>query len=302
MRQILAHECVTADGASPDLWLYVLHGVFGAGRNWGSVARRVVRARPDWGALLVDLRQHGGSQGFAPPHTVGAAVDDLVALGSAEVPAAAVLGHSFGGKVALALAARRPAGLRQVWVVDSTPEAREPGGTAWRMLEVVRGLPDAFASREELVDALEAAGFARPVGQWMATNLVPADGALSWRFDLDALEALMLDFFRLELWGVIEQPPPGVAIHVVKASESNVLSPAAIRRIESASEERAAREEIRHGEDESGSQRHGAVTLREVVGGHWLNAENPTALIDLLVDELPSAPARDASPHPEQRE
>lgn len=297
MNPVLAHERVTADTAEPDRWLYVLHGIFGAGRNWGSVARRVVRARPDWGVLLVDLRQHGASQGFAAPHTIDAAISDLAVLASTEMPAAAVLGHSFGGKVALAFAATRPEGLRQVWIVDSTPEAREPGGTAWRMLEVVRGLPDAFASRDELVDVLEAAGFARPVGQWMATNLVPVDGALSWRFDLSALEELMLDFFPLDLWDVIEQPPPGVAIHVVKASESSVLSPAAIRRVEAAGAALTGTADSRDGEP--GPQTNRVVTLHEVAGGHWLNADNPAALVDLLVAQLPGAPAPDVPHHEE---
>ncbi|HSM35677.1 MAG TPA: hypothetical protein VK837_04695, partial [Longimicrobiales bacterium] len=54
----LAHERVVADGATPGAWLYVLHGIYGAGRNWGSVARALVERRPDWGAVLVDLRGH----------------------------------------------------------------------------------------------------------------------------------------------------------------------------------------------------------------------------------------------------
>src|SRR5690606_27871512 len=36
---LLAHDRVTAPGASPDGWIVFLHGVFGAGRNWRSVAR-----------------------------------------------------------------------------------------------------------------------------------------------------------------------------------------------------------------------------------------------------------------------
>jgi pimeloyl-ACP methyl ester carboxylesterase len=263
---LLAHARVSAPGAEPGSWLYVLHGIFGAGRNWASVARRIVRARPDWGALLIDLRQHGASQGFAPPHTVAAAAADLARLAESVAPAAAVLGHSFGGKVALAYAAAAPAGLRQVWVVDSTPAAREPAGSAWRMLEVVEALPDAFASRDELIAALERAGFARPVAQWMATNLEHRDGVLRWRFDLDAMRQLMLDFFRTDLWRVLEQPPPGVDIHIVKASESSVLGPEAVRRIE----------RLRDG-----------VRLHHVDGGHWLNADNPEALVERIAQALP---------------
>jgi esterase len=263
---ILRHETVTADGATPERFIYFLHGIFGSGRNWSSVARRLVQARPQLGVRLIDLRQHGASQGFAPPHTITAAAADLQALASElkEQPFA-VLGHSFGGKVALMYAREHGAELAQVWLIDSTPDARAPGGTAWQMLELVRAAPHEYASREDLVAFLVQRGIAAPVGQWMATNLERAGNAFRWRFDLGAIEQLMNDFFTVDLWDVIEQPPGQLHIHVVKAQESSVLTPEAIQRLKAA----AARTQC--------------VFLHEVAGGHWVNAENPGALLDLLV-------------------
>lgn len=268
MSRILAHEIVTSAGATPERWLYLLHGIYGAGRNWGLIARRVTRARSDWGFVLVDLRQHGASQGFAPPHTVAAAAEDVHRLaGAIELPASAVLGHSFGGKVALAFAASAPATLRQVWVVDSTPDARRPSGSAWRLLEVVRALPPSFASRDELVDALEEAGYVRPIGQWMATNLEHREGAYHWRLDLDTIEALLRDFFRVDLWSVVEDADAEFELRFVKASESSVLGADAVERIRAAGTK-------------------GPVELIELAGGHWINADNPEAVIGLLEDGL----------------
>lgn len=265
----LAHERVVADDASPERWLFVLHGIFGAGRNWASVMRRLVRARPDWGALLIDLRQHGASHGFTPPHTVATAAGDVLVLGET-VAMSAILGHSFGGKVALAAAGASQSSPRQVWVVDSTPERREPSGSAWSMLEVVRSLPDRFATRAQLIEALQSQGVAAPVAQWMATNLEAGEGGYRWRFDVDAIHDLLMDFFETDLWHVVESPPPGLAVHMVKAEESGVLTGEALERME-----RAARDE--------------RVFLHRVAGGHWVNAENPEALIDLLVQHLPEA-------------
>jgi pimeloyl-ACP methyl ester carboxylesterase len=245
----------------------MLHGIFGAGRNWASLAKRLTRERPEWGVLLVDLRQHGASQGFNPPHTLGAAAEDLTALADESgLQPSAMLGHSFGGKVALAYAATRPRGLEQLWVVDSTPSAREPDGSAWRMLEIVRRLPRTFASRDELIAALEREGFAKPVAQWMATNLERKNGELGWRFDPDSMEALLRDFFRADLWQVVERPPEKLEIHFVKATESSVLTPEVVAR-------------IKHAGD--------AVAYHEVEGGHWLNVDNPDALVKLLSTELP---------------
>ena len=43
-------------------------------------------------------------------------------------------------------AADAPAPL-QVWIIDSTPETKPPGGSAWDMLGIVKALPPTFASR-----------------------------------------------------------------------------------------------------------------------------------------------------------
>lgn len=267
---VLNHQLVQEGEAR--LWMLVLHGIYGQGRNWSSVARRIVRARPEWGAVLVDLRMHGASQGFAPPHTVAAAAADLDALEAVvSGQVGAVVGHSFGGKVALARAADGPAGLRQVWLIDSTPAARAPEGSAWEMLQVIRSLPAAFATRADLTGALERAGVAAPVAQWMATNLESSSDGFRWRFDLEAIEALLRDFFRLDLWHVVERPPEGVEVHVVKAEASAVLAGDDLARAERAT---------------AG----GRTFLHRIAGGHWLNADNPDAVVDLLAEHLPTEP------------
>jgi pimeloyl-ACP methyl ester carboxylesterase len=270
---LLAHERVAPTGAAPDRWIYMLHGIYGAGRNWGSIARRLVRDRPDWGAVLVDLREHGESIGFAGPHTLEASAADVAALEEAGPPGTALLGHSFGGKVALVYARRYAAstGLRQLWVVDSTPEAGGARGSAWEMLAVLRRLPGPFASRTAAVEALQAQGIALPVAQWVSSNLAREGDSYRWRLDLDVMEDLLRDFAQTDAWDVVEDPPPGLEIHFVKAEDSSILTEVAAARIAAAGRES------------------GRVFLHRVAGGHWVNAENPDALHALLVRGLPGA-------------
>jgi pimeloyl-ACP methyl ester carboxylesterase len=264
---ILNHDVIRGD-AEPGAWMYVLHGIFGAGRNWATVARRITTERPDWGIVLVDLRQHGASQGFPGPHTLDAATKDLTRLTQeTHRTARAVLGHSFGGKVALRWSMDCDS-LDQVWVIDSTPDAGRPGGSAWAMLQTIRRLPDRFATRDAAIDALTRNGVALPVAQWMATNLERTDGTLRWRFDADAIDALMQDFFRTDLWNAVESPAHPVDIHFVRATESSILDDAAIRRIEAV-------------------QSRGHVHLHNVESGHWVNADNPDAVVALLARHLP---------------
>lgn len=253
----------TKEGSGPKL-LYVLHGIFGSGRNWSSVIRRFVRSRPNWSARLIDLRQHGASQGFAPPHTIEAAARDLAQLAESEHETpAAILGHSFGGKVALMYARNHGPSLEQVWVIDSTPEARAPDGSAWKMLELIRRVPREFGSRDELVQILVRAGILLPTAQWMATNLQLAGGWYRWRFDFDALEEMLRDFFAQDVWDVLENPPGSSLVHIVKARESSVLTAAAVQRLQEIA-------------------LNSRVHLHVIDGGHWVNAENPEALLALM--------------------
>lgn len=282
------HESVSAETGSPESepgrWMYVLHGIYGAGRNWRTVARRLSRRRPDWGAMLVDLRLHGESTGFERPHTLSACAGDLLRLREATGRApAALLGHSFGGKVVLRALEELGAGagaaggpnslpggaVRQAWIVDSTPAAREPAGSAVRMLETVRGLPGPFASRDEAAEGIVEAGFSPPVARWMTTNLERRDEGFRWALEWSAMEELLEDFFAADLWPVVAEPPPGWEIHFVKAEDSEVLPAETCERI--------------RGE----GRRTGRVFLHRMSGGHFLNAENPDGVVDLLAEELP---------------
>lgn len=256
--------------------MLVLHGIFGAGRNWASVARRFVADRPEWGAVLIDLREHGRSQGFAPPHTVDACARDLLRLiDDRDIEARAILGHSFGGKVALRfaeVAAHDPSAphLECVWVIDSTPAPRPPGGSAWAMLGVLEGHPGPFADRDTAIAAIEAAGYDSGVAQWMSTNLErdPA-GSLTWRIDRASMRHLLESFFALDLWGIVEHPPAGTMLHLVRATESSIVD-----------------ESVRDRWEAAGLAT-GAAHLHELEGGHWLNADNPEGLAHLLEEHTP---------------
>lgn len=250
--------------------LLLLHGIYGRGRNWQPIARRVVEARPDYACWLVDLRHHGDSPRSGGPETVdGLAADVDQWLGDASIRPTATLGHSYGGKVVLALAARHRAQPLQTWVIDSTPEVKAPGGSAWEMLAVVRGLPATFETRAEAVEGIEAGGYPARVAQWMATNLERTDAGFRWSLDFDVMERLLRDFFAADLWDVLEHPADGHDLHVLKATASSVISPEAVARLEALAE--------------AGGQVH----LHLLEGGHWVHAESPDAVAALLLAHLP---------------
>src|SRR6266545_3191877 len=78
--------------------LAILHGLFGSGRNWASIAQRLAERHR---VVALDLRNHGASP-WADSMNYAEMAEDvrhtLHALGHRRF---ALLGHSMGGKVAM---------------------------------------------------------------------------------------------------------------------------------------------------------------------------------------------------------
>jgi pimeloyl-ACP methyl ester carboxylesterase len=276
----LHHDFVTAPGAEPARWLLLTHGMFGTGGNWRSIARRVLERRPEWGAVLVDLRGHGRSDSGPPPHTVAACASDLAALieelATAGRRVEAASGHSFGGKVVLALRAVR-APLLQTWVLDSTPSPR-PGlwdraandvRAVWESLGV---LPARFAKRDDFVAALLARGHSPALSGWLALSLRPEPGGgVRLGLDRDVIRLLAEDYYRVDLWPAVEDASlPGETRFMV-ADLSDTVSPADRARLAAEPLERRVHTHLVLGAD------------------HWLHVDAPAQVIDLLASALPVA-------------
>lgn len=273
---LLAHELVVVGEPQPDRWMLFLHGIMGRRANWRSFARRWASSRPGWGAVLVDLRDHGESQNLPGPRTIAASGADLVALVDDLVKArggrvAGVLGHSFGGKVAIAAAEQlRAAGrpLDELWIIDAPPGPRtQPRDrTTDRTFELLAGLPESFASRSAFIDAVVAGGVAKGVAQWLATNLVE-QGEGDWRFglELDRLRALLEDFKVVDLWPSVEaEAAGGTRVALVLGGRSQAVFG----------------EQLEHAQALADA---GRLALESIEGaGHWVHVDRPDALLSLL--------------------
>jgi len=246
---------------------FVLHGVFGAGSNFRSLIKTLAAQRQDWRFVLVDLRLHGRSLGAPPPHSLAACAEDLLDLSrTLAVEPAAIIGHSFGGKVALTYAERKPRALAQVWVLDASPGAHTPGPDheVIRVLGSLQAVGQVFETRETFVDALLERGLSPGIAHWLSQNLVREGERYQFRLDLEAIGQLLDDYFRRDLWPVVEHPPAGIDLHLVVAERSRRLNEEARARL-------AARA------DQTRVHRY---TLPDA--GHWLHVDNPTGLIELL--------------------
>jgi len=93
-----------AEGAgTPVLFL---HGTGCDAADWAGVVRRLPSGLR---AVCVDFRGHGGSDAPAEPFTLADLASDVLALlAHLHIEAALLVGHSLGGMVAMAAAARSP--------------------------------------------------------------------------------------------------------------------------------------------------------------------------------------------------
>lgn len=273
-----AHSTIAADPAAVRGWLLMLHGIYGSGANWRSVARKVTDRRPEWGAVLVDLRMHGDSQDAPPPHTLEAAARDLDAVaGAVPGPVRAVCGHSFGGKVALRYRAGAADSLLQTWMLDASPSARpgamdEPDNTVAAVLRMLEELPDRFASRDAFIAEVTARGWPRMLGNWLAMNLEAEGDGMRMRLDTRAMRTLLASYYELDLWPVVESDEAPGELRVVIAGGSSAVSAGDRERLAAIETSSAGR-----------------VRAHLFEGlGHWLHVEAPDRVIDLLAAELPA--------------
>ncbi|KAF1789500.1 Alpha/Beta hydrolase fold [Phytophthora cactorum] len=155
-----------------------------------------------------------------------------------KVEPTAVLGHSFGGKVALTYLqqcmqhARAPPS--QVWVLDSLP------GTGTRDVLVI---PLPIRAKAQLIKDLQGHGVALGEAQWLTTNLrltSKSPELYEWKMDVDVIEQLFRSFLGSDLWPVVENPPAtegkDVEIHFVHASKNNMWTSELLDRLDAQQE------------------------------------------------------------------
>lgn len=162
----------------------ILHGLFGAGDNWNSVAKELTDLAP---VIAPDLPNHGGS-----PHTerfdYREVADDLASfLEELGLERCVLLGHSMGGKIAMSLALRRPELVSALLVVDISPKSYKP-----RHQEEVEAMEDVRRSgadsRREADKIMAERIDNRAIRAFLLKNYRETEsGGQEWRFNLDGV-------------------------------------------------------------------------------------------------------------------
>ena len=164
--------------------LFIVHGLYGSGRNWGVIAKRLSDNRH---VVTVDMRNHGSSP-HHDTHSYPEMAQDLAEVITHLGGPVDICGHSMGGKAVMMLALTRPELLRRVIVADIAPVTY--GHTQQMFIDAMRGVDLTQIERRSDAEAqLATAGVERALQSFFTQSLdVPGK---RWRLNLDALEAEM---------------------------------------------------------------------------------------------------------------
>jgi len=242
--------------------LIIVHGLYGSGDNWVSIAREL---SGNFEVYVLDQRNHGQSP-HSETHDYPALRDDLKMFMDAEgIEQAVLIGHSMGAKTIMYFAASWPDRVLSLVSVDMAPKAyheTKHGKMIDAMLELnLAGIQ----SREEIDQMLSVKIGSGRVRRFLLKNVRrEKSGKFFWRINLPALRTNLprilegLDMEQITARGGIT----GFPVLFVAGEESDYI------RAEDHSQIRALFPGAR------------IVTLPHA--GHWVHAEQPKLLLKNL--------------------
>lgn len=239
-------------GSGPDVLL--LHGLFGAAKNLGVIARALSARRR---VVSIDLRNHGDSPHDAEMTYPVMAADVAETAAALGVTRAVVIGHSMGGKTAMMLALTRPDMVERLAVLDIAPVTYHHGYEAF-VAGMRKIIPTPAMTRHEadaaLADYVPEAAFR----SFLLNNLLLGEHA-HWRLGLEEIAAAMPNLLR---WDDPDAAPFGGKAVFIRGANSDY---------------------VKAGTEEKIKARFPQATIETVDGaGHWLHAEQPKAVIAAL--------------------
>jgi len=172
----------------------MIHGLMGMSDNWIPVARGL---SGNYRMVMPDLRNHGNS----PHHkefNLNVLTENIFALcQKLKIDSAVFIGHSLGGRIAMAVALQKPKLVRKLIVEDIAPRRYFGNKSISRLFRIMTGIDlKAMNSINEINEVLISSLPDNKNRQLVLKNIrKKAGGGYEWKLNLkvlaDNLEALM---------------------------------------------------------------------------------------------------------------
>jgi pimeloyl-ACP methyl ester carboxylesterase len=238
--------------------ILILHGLFGMSDNWHNIARKLSETNT---AYTLDLRNHGQSP-HSPIMNYSVMADDVWDfMNDEKISEAIVIGHSMGGKTAMAFANKYPEKTEKLIVVDIAPKAYKPGHIIY--FDAMKSINFKASGRKEIEDQLAKNITNQGEMLFLLKNLYRKEnGEYGLKLNLEAIEAN----YEAIIAEVILDKPKSIPTLFIKGEKSNYIIDADFKAI---------------------TQNYLNISFATVANaGHWVHAENPEGFLAVVNEFL----------------
>ena len=242
----------------------ILHGLFGTLDNWQTIAKKLSE---HFTVFILDLRNHGRSPQTDDEFTYQLLADDLAEFMQDHwIYEARIVGHSMGGKVAMQFALNHPDLVKKLVVIDIAPKDYSSGhdNIFDALMDIdLSTLTDRKEAEVYLMDVLN-----NDVGtvQFLLKNLSRQTenegGSYEWKMNLPVLHRDYKNILKAPDGEPFPKPTlfiRGGDSHYIKDSDKSVIN-----------------------------EFFPKAELKTIDGaGHWVHAEKPKELMEMLMHFLP---------------
>ncbi|WP_273746489.1 esterase [Morganella morganii] len=244
---LLHHEIFTPEISHHTTPIVLIHGLFGDLHNLGVLGRELRKTHT---VVQIDVRNHGDSPRAQSMTYAEMAQDVLDLIRALNIEKAIVIGHSMGGKIAMALAALAPDVTEKVVVIDMAPVAYG----VRRHDEIIAALEDVTAAGVSTRTDAAAIMAQRIREDGVIPFLLKSFKQGEWKFNLPVIKA---QYESIIGWETL--PPQQVPLLLIPGGNSSYVKP-----------------EYRDAIMAQFPQ----ATAHVIAGcGHWVHAEKPDAVL-----------------------
>lgn len=239
--------------------IVILHGLFGSSDNWLTVSKAFAEK---YEVFLIDLRNHGQSP-HTKSHTYVEMAEDLAQfLVQNNLEKIILIGHSMGGKTAMAFAQKYPQKIEKLIIVDISPRYYPPHHQ--RELDALHSLDLSKLQNRQEADEIMAKTIPElGIRQFLLKNLYRTeDGIFKWRMNLPVLTAQINRIGEESL----KNSTISIPTLFLRGENSNYISENDIKLIQTLFTN--------------------AQTTTISNAGHWIQAEQPKAFQDVVFNFL----------------
>jgi pimeloyl-ACP methyl ester carboxylesterase len=251
--------------------LFILHGLYGSSDNWVTVAKSLSES---FSVFLPDLRNHGKSP-HSEEHDYDSMSQDIFDLiQELKIKKIFLAGHSMGGKVAVNFAMKWPEKINSLIIIDISPFRSSDTGRKFykehkNILETILSADlSKIRSRSEAEAVLAKTIESEKTRDFILKNLQrTGEKTFIWKMNVKSLyDNLEKIVDGLPLHVADSETVTGFPVTFIKGENSEYLSAGdinAIQKLFPVAE---------------------MITVKNA--GHWINAERPDAIIEILLNQL----------------